>query len=204
MSGAIFLYNQEITKVMKPHFNILELASGNNFDSILDTGTNIYRLDKDSDNAMVVKCNVDKERIPFNDNFFDLVVCKWGVEHFRKIGFLKEVNRVLKEHGRFIFVTTNVLNPIFYMNKILPFFVSNFLCSIFFNVDYLRYKGYYIFNSVRKIKKVSQNSGLVVVKMVLCKGAYNYFDGFMRDFMYLTEQTFGGTRGYIVGVLEKK
>ncbi|AKD03127.1 class I SAM-dependent methyltransferase [Pontibacter korlensis] len=47
--------------------------------------------------------------LPFEDNFFDVVVCIDGIEHISKqFDFAKEVNRVLKPGGYFIVSTPNI------------------------------------------------------------------------------------------------
>lgn len=58
--------------------------------------------------AEVISCNVDKEKLPFPDNFFDEVYSKNLLEHLRNPGFaLEEMVRVLKPGGRLIVITDN-------------------------------------------------------------------------------------------------
>jgi len=56
----------------------------------------------------VIKCNVDKEKLPFPNNYFDQVVAKFIFEHLTSHRhFLKEVYRVLKKNGKLILMTDN-------------------------------------------------------------------------------------------------
>lgn len=56
----------------------------------------------------VIKCNMDVEKIPFPDNYFDEVYSKYTFEHLiNPLNFLKESFRVLKKGGKIIIVTDN-------------------------------------------------------------------------------------------------
>lgn len=56
----------------------------------------------------VIRCNVDEERLPFPDNYFDEVYSKNLIEHLRNPGFaLKEMKRVLRVGGRLVIITDN-------------------------------------------------------------------------------------------------
>lgn len=69
-------------------------------------------------NAMPVVRGVG-ENLPFADESFDLIVCLWVLEHLRQpLTTLREVRRVLRPEGHFIFVTPNVRNPLMLMNRI--------------------------------------------------------------------------------------
>lgn len=47
----------------------------------------------------------DAESLPFLDNSFDIVTCRIAAHHFPNIeAFIKEVHRVLKPSGRFLFI----------------------------------------------------------------------------------------------------
>jgi len=56
----------------------------------------------------VVKCNIDSQKIPFPNNFFDIVYSRNVFEHLRNPGFaLAEMTRVLKPKGQLILITDN-------------------------------------------------------------------------------------------------
>lgn len=56
----------------------------------------------------VIKCNLDKEKLPFPDEYFDIVYSKNLIEHLRNPGFaLEEMWRVLKKGGKIIIITDN-------------------------------------------------------------------------------------------------
>lgn len=63
-----------------------------------------------NNNLYVVKCDIENERLPFNDNQFDLILLNEVFEHLRidPIFALKEINRVLKYEGVLKLTTPNL------------------------------------------------------------------------------------------------
>lgn len=58
-----------------------------------------------------IECDLDKDGIPFENNFFDVVWAGDVVEHvFDPIFLLKEINRVLKYDGKILLSTPNDIN----------------------------------------------------------------------------------------------
>ncbi|MCF8881061.1 class I SAM-dependent methyltransferase, partial [Hyphobacterium sp. SN044] len=59
------------------------------------------------------------EQLPFADESFDLVVCLWVLEHLRSPeNVLREVRRVLRPGGHFVFLTPNLRNPLLAFNRL--------------------------------------------------------------------------------------
>lgn len=59
------------------------------------------------------------ERLPFVDESLDLIVCLWVLEHLKDPAkTLREVRRVLKPGGHFVFLTPNLRHPMMVMNRI--------------------------------------------------------------------------------------
>lgn len=59
------------------------------------------------------------EGLPFTSESFDVVVCLWVLEHLKEpLTTLREVQRVLRPGGHFIFVTPNLSNPVMLLNRI--------------------------------------------------------------------------------------
>src|SRR6202049_732814 len=59
------------------------------------------------------------ENLPFAGESFDLVVCLWVLEHLEspEVTF-REVRRVLRPSGHFVFLTPNLRNPLLLMNRL--------------------------------------------------------------------------------------
>ena len=56
----------------------------------------------------VIKCSLDEEKLPFEDNFFDQVYGAQVFEHLTNpLWFLKEARRVLKKNGELVLITDN-------------------------------------------------------------------------------------------------
>ena len=63
------------------------------------------------------------EKLPFEDNKFDFVICGFGVASYTKFNLsIPEVNRVLRKHGKAIFT---VYNKNAFYNQIADYFSSN-------------------------------------------------------------------------------
>ena len=59
------------------------------------------------------------ERMPFVDESFDLIVCLWVLEHLKDpVEAFREVRRVLRPRGHFVFVTPNMRNPLMVANRL--------------------------------------------------------------------------------------
>ena len=68
------------------------------------------------------------EQIPFPDNFFDLSVSAWVVEHIdNPMEVFREIHRVLKPGGSLVFLTPNSWNYITWINRLIPNNTHDFL-----------------------------------------------------------------------------
>jgi SAM-dependent methyltransferase len=155
--------------------------------------------------------DVDSSKFPFSNNYFDLVVSIWGVEHFKTTNFLGELKRCLKPGGYFIFITPNIFSPIFLANKLLPFSTLNFLRKNIFKIQG-NDPAYYKFNNYFTIKNKSNIHGLKIEKLffigpanivyyypqnrIIQKGIFLVEHSITNRFMFWLKPT-------IVGVLKK-
>jgi 2-polyprenyl-3-methyl-5-hydroxy-6-metoxy-1,4-benzoquinol methylase len=58
------------------------------------------------------RCNVETEKLPFNANFFDIIVVNNVLEHLNEPDkSLREIHRTMKENGKFILCVPNVSHP---------------------------------------------------------------------------------------------
>lgn len=98
-------------KLIKNFFNT-DLKNGS---KILDVGSSDLALVEaakkhgfDAKGIDIDTVNFEKEKLSFEDNSFDLIVCISVVEHLNNIDNLfREVYRILKKDGFFIIVTPN-------------------------------------------------------------------------------------------------
>ncbi len=63
--------------------------------------------------ATLARCQTPTTRLPFLSAAFDLVIASWVLEHVTEpASFFREVARVLRPDGRFLFLTPNARHPI--------------------------------------------------------------------------------------------
>lgn len=109
----------EASKIIKG--KVLEIGTGSGYgiDYLAPYSSEFITVDKfKSDinfsaysNVQFIQCNVPP--LPFNDSIFDFVVSFQVIEHIRDDNtFVKEIHRVLKDGGKFIVTTPNVLTTL--------------------------------------------------------------------------------------------
>mgnify|MGYP001288052633 FL=1 len=101
------------------------------------------------------------EKMSFEDNFFDIVVCAWVLEHIENPErAFSEICRVLKPGGTVIFLTPNSLNYNTWIIRLIPERFHNFLTQKFYGREVNdTFSKKYRFNSVKKIRKVMKECG---------------------------------------------
>ena len=114
------LFNKRYSKILmntrhkkrfhKLHAMVLQL----NPKKVLDIGESalseiIKRSGFELEILNIKDCNLEKDKIPFKENSFDLVIYAEVIEHLRKNHFnsLREIKRILKPNGKIIFSTPN-------------------------------------------------------------------------------------------------
>lgn len=106
-------YKQHI-KIKSKKIRLLDIGSGkgNYLVGFSRCGIESYGLDKRKECVKILKnfdireCDIEKEKIPFRDNFFDFVFSKSVLEHVMNTeNFLKETLRVLKPGGIAVILT---------------------------------------------------------------------------------------------------
>lgn len=74
------------------------------------------------DAAHFKKCNLDKETLPFSNEFFDIVIAGEILEHVKRpFEFIEEISRVLKKEGLLLLSTPN---PQYYLEILKELFGS--------------------------------------------------------------------------------
>ena len=77
-----------------------------------DLGISVNGLDIDPDmidGEIVLKCNVEKESFPFENEKFDLIYSKGFIQHLEKppLNFIGEIKRTLKKNGKIVMIVRN-------------------------------------------------------------------------------------------------
>lgn len=106
------------------------------------------------------KINANLENIPLDENSIEIVVSEFVLEHLQNPeDVFKEISRILKPGGVFIFLTPNILNPIMAFSKILPYSIHKLLRLKLFKKEEETHRTYYRANSYRKLLKLGKLAG---------------------------------------------
>jgi ubiquinone/menaquinone biosynthesis C-methylase UbiE len=109
------------------------------------------------------------EHIPFAAESFDLVVCVWVLEHLKDPAqALREVRRVLRSGGHFVFVTPNMRNPMMLANRIgkaLPSLQRRLVPRVYGRVEADTFPVQYRANTVAAIRTLAREAGLGVIDL---------------------------------------
>lgn len=116
----ISLINKFIQKCNRS-IKILDLGCGDGYIlSMFSKKNDCFGIDKrdkltiDSKNSIkFCKIDLDVNKLPYNDDHFDLIICAQVIEHLRNTDYvLSEVNRVLKKDGFLILSFPNINQPL--------------------------------------------------------------------------------------------
>jgi ubiquinone/menaquinone biosynthesis C-methylase UbiE len=125
-------YEKMINLHIKEGFKVLEIGAGFGMhtSSVLKTGAYVFATDISMNSLKLLKKNIDKthldrltclladmEKIPFDDNYFDAVVCAGSLSYGDPFSVDSEIFRVLKKEGLFICVDSYGENYLYKLNR---------------------------------------------------------------------------------------
>jgi len=124
------------------------------------------------------------EQLPFADQSFDLVVSLWVLEHVeRPDDVLREVHRVLRPGGHFIFLTPNLRNPLLVLNRLaatLPKLQRRVVPWMYGRVAADTFRVRYRANTESVLRRLAAQSGLEVAGLrVVSDPTYLALNNFM-------------------------
>lgn len=109
------------------------------------------------------------ERLPFLDRCFDLVVSVWVLEHLEVPGTVfREVARVLKVGGHFVFLTPNVRNPLVLGNRlgrVAPWLQHRLVAGVYGRGEKDTFAVRYRANTTRRLRALAAESGFEVIEL---------------------------------------
>ncbi|MEM3374122.1 MAG: class I SAM-dependent methyltransferase [Candidatus Woesearchaeota archaeon] len=126
----------DLEKFLKNNYKkghrLLDVGAGTGIYSKLakKIGYEVYAIDYNPEickfkEIKILFCDLNTQKLPFLDNYFDVVIMTEVIEHLYNTGFiLSEINRVLKEKGILYLTTPNLANL---KNKLWFLFFSYFI-----------------------------------------------------------------------------
>lgn len=132
------------------------------------------------------------EDLPFADESFHLVVSIWVLEHLRSPQtVLREVRRVLRPGGHFVFLTPNLRNPLLAFNRLgraLPRLQRRLVPRLYGRVEADTFPVQYRANTAGAIRTLAERTGLHVADLrVVADPTYLAFNSLMFRASVLSE-----------------
>ena len=120
----------------------------------------------DRHNLIVKKCDIEKEKMPFDDNSFNFIIFSEVFEHLRidPISSLKEINRILKPDGIMILATPNLYS----LGKIILFNLGkgfNNPYEEFEKIHTIGHMGHIREYSTKEVREFLENTGFKIIKI---------------------------------------
>ena len=213
--GSVFL--AQVEKALTPNSVLVDVGCGRT-----SYGAEVYKkakkrigLDVDEyakENPVMDEVHIMKgELFPLPDACADVVAAQWVVEHVvHPDTFLKEVSRVLRPGGTFIFMTTNIKSPIIRLTSFIPLSVASFIRTrvLHFAHDET-FPRIYAMNSAEELKTLAEAHGfeITVADHIESFGYFRFSSVILRAYIEWTKLLRKVTRNremHIVGVLRKK
>ena len=113
-------------------------------------------------NLKIIKCNIEHESLPFEDNSFKFIMFNEIFEHLRinPIKTLREINRVLHPEGIFLISTPNLYGLRNVVNFLLGKGFDN-PYEEFLKIETIQHMGHVRVYSVNQLKEFLINTGFI-------------------------------------------
>ena len=215
---SLTLYRDLIGKFVNQQTKILDVGCGHGdfLKPVYDRAPSTYGLDPDKaalDKNTFIKNKFvgSVEKMPFENDFFDLVVCAWVFEHLPEpLTAVKEIFRVLKPGGKLIFLTPNVWNYNVWIIRLVPErFHDFFTKKLYHRQEHDTYPKKYKINSVKKILTTLSFIGFKKTEIILNGDpSYISFNPLLFKFACFLEKIlnlkcFHNAKVHIIGIFEK-
>ena len=149
------------------------------------------------------------ENLPFTSGSLDLIVCLWVIEHLKEPRkTLREVSRVLRPCGHFVFLTPNLRNPLVLLNRLgkaLPTLQRRLVPRLYGRAMADTFPVQYRANTVGLIREQALAAGLRVAELrVVPDPTYLALNAWLFRASVLSERLMPRSWGvHLLGDLEK-
>ncbi|KPL08639.1 hypothetical protein AMJ71_07925 [candidate division TA06 bacterium SM1_40] len=153
------VYAETVQNMLVPRTRWLDVGCGNNaivagYGGTCDLAVGLDIVNHpDLRNGLFVQA--DLQYVPLPDELADLVTLRLVVEHMDRIPEeFSDIERVLKRGGRLIILTPNLLSPIVFIAKAMPFKMKKWIIKKVFRVEeHDIFPALHHFNTPRKMRR---------------------------------------------------
>jgi len=213
------IYHNQIRQYVTSKTKLLDIGCGhsNLLKDIYKRTPHTYGIDPDKHaltrNKLIKDVRQEYvEKMSFTDNFFDIVVCAWVLEHLpdpKKV--FKEIHRVLKPGGRVIFITPNSLNYNVWIIRLIPESLHDFFTrKLYGRQENDTFSKKYKFNNPKKIEESMKGWGYTKEDLIINGDpSYISFDRITFEIACLIEKIqnikpLSNSKVHIIGVFRKE
>jgi ubiquinone/menaquinone biosynthesis C-methylase UbiE len=215
---SLSLYVELVERVVGPETWVLDIGCGHSdvLRAVYERTPHTYGLDPDApalaSNTIICHKVVGRaEALPFANDTFDLVTCAWVLEHLEQPeSAFREIARVLKPGGHFLFLTPNVWNYNVWIIRSVPHrFHAPLTQKLYGRQPQDTYRVYYRSNSPGRIERLARAAGLEREQLLLNGDpSYISFNRPLFAFACLLEKMLDwgplrGTRVHLIGSYRK-
>jgi len=179
-----YVYFKQLDETLQPDDRWLDIGCGRRIvlrwvpdalereGRLLDRASEVVGVDPDADalkdnRLPITKHHAGAESVPEPDNSFDLITANMVAEHLADPeSVLKEVRRLLKPGGTFMFHTPNFWYPLVTLTSLVPFYIKRGIAAVLerrATVDV--YPTLYRLNSTNSITRHARAAGLEVERI---------------------------------------
>lgn len=215
---SLTIYRDIIDRETNTTTRILDVGCGHGdfLKPVYDKTPHTYGVDPDKealDKNTLIKNKVvgTVEELPFESNFFDLIVSEWVLEHLPDPEkAFREIYRVLKPGGKVVFLTPNVWNYNVWIIRSIPNRFHHFFTrKLYERQEGDTYPVQYKINSVNKIATILEPMGFKKSQLILNGDpSYISFNKFLFALARLLERILdfkplNFAKVHLIGVYEK-
>ncbi len=177
-----------------------------NWQSVIGLDHDLQALDEHP--ALTTKISGQMEKMPLADASVDVVATEWVLEHLANPNHaLREISRVLKPGGVFIFLTPNLANPLVLGAKVLSFLglrnILSWLVSFLTKRPLLDFCPlYYRVNTASSLRVLGNKAGLKLksLEKIGAPGYWRFSQKLLKVTLWLEgKKTLTSFRMYLVG-----